>query len=106
MPGLFNKLNLALRSVLLAIVITASIFPSPAHSQICNTHEKITAGLKQNFGEDVQAIGITSVGALIEIYTSPHGTWTVVLTIPNGPSCLIADGVDFQIVPQQKQPQV
>ena len=106
MSGLFNRLNSAPRSGLLAIMITVGTFPSPAQSQICNTHEKITAGLKQNFGEDVQAIGITSVGALIEIYTSPLGTWTVVLTIPNGPSCIIADGVDFQIVPQQKQPQV
>lgn len=106
MSGLFNKSNSALRCVLLAIMITASMFPSPAQSQICATHENIAAGLKQNFGEEVQAIGITRVGALIEIYTSPHGTWTVVLTIPNGPSCLIADGADFQIVPQQKQPQV
>ena len=106
MSGLFKKLNLALRGVLLPIMISASIFPSPAQSQICATHEKIAAGLKQNFGEEVQAIGITSVGALIEIYTSPHGTWTVVLTIPNGPSCLIADGADFQIMLQQKQPQV
>lgn len=106
MSGLFNKLNSAPRSVLLAIMITASIFPSSAQSQICASHESMAAGLKQNFGEEVQAIGITSVGALIEIYTSPRGTWTVVLTIPNGPSCLIADGVDFQIMLQQKQPQV
>lgn len=106
MSGLFNKLNSALRCVLLAIMIMATIFPSPAQSQICATHENIAAELKQNFGEEVQAIGITSVGALIEIYTSPRGTWTVVLTIPNGPSCLIAEGVDFQIILQQKQPQV
>ena len=103
---LFNMLSPALRTVLLVIVISASIFPSPAQSQICTTHERISAGLKQKFGEEIQAIGITSVGALIEIYTSPYGTWTVVLTIPNGPSCVIADGVDFQIMLQQKQPQV
>ena len=101
-------LTLLLRTILWAALLALSLAAGGAAVDaqvVCAPHDKIAAALKQNFAEEVRAAGITSGGALIEIYTSPRGTWTVVLTAPDGPSCLMADGVDWQMLPAPKGPE-
>jgi len=36
-------------------------------------------------------------GGLIELLTASTGaTWTLIITLPNGPTCLLAAGQDWQ----------
>ena len=44
-------------------------------------------------------MGVTTGGGIIEIFASDEGSWTMVITQPNGVSCLIAVGQDWEILP-------
>jgi len=41
---------------------------------------------------------ITS-GAVIEVLTSPRGTWTIIVTTADGVTCALASGNSWQEVP-------
>ena len=61
-----------------------------ASAEECYSRKAILDALKQ---EKVTAVGLTNVGALIELLTSDDGeTWTIIYTKPNGMSCLVASG--------------
>ncbi len=44
-------------------------------------------------------MGLTVSGGIIEVFASKEGTWTMVITQPNGTSCLIAVGQDWENLP-------
>lgn len=62
----------------------------------CGGHVSVAEKLKQIFDEQPTSIGLASSGAVIEIFTSPVGTWTIVLTNPQGVSCLMATGEHWE----------
>jgi len=41
-------------------------------------------------------MGVSTNGSLVELYTSENGTWTLMLTRPDGVSCLIAAGQNWE----------
>ena len=71
-----------------------------AEAQIptCAPREVVLALLAQNYAEETVAIGITAKGALLEILASPKGTWTVLMTTPGGPSCVMAAGDGWRML--------
>lgn len=67
--------------------------PALARPQACNTHDRVLTHLAKKYGEVPVAIGVTSTGGLIEVLTSSDGsTWTIIISSPNGTSCLVASG--------------
>lgn len=68
--------------------------PGPGRSA-CGDRGKIAAALARTYEETVTARGISARGALVEIFSSKRGTWTLVVTVPGGPSCLVAAGRDW-----------
>jgi hypothetical protein len=43
------------------------------------------------------AVGLSTSGSLIEILTSDNGgTWTIMVSRPNGSSCLVASGEGWE----------
>ena len=75
----------------------------------CNTREEVVKALSQQFAEVPVVHGITQSGQLMEMFASTEGTWTLILSLPTGQSCLIANGDDFDVGGQEvaaaKQPQ-
>lgn len=56
--------------------------------------------LAGEYQEQPVAIGLADNGSLIEILTSHDGgTWTLIFSTPNGMSCLVATGQDWQTRP-------
>lgn len=45
-------------------------------------------------------MGLAGNGTAIEVFVSEAGTFTIVMTWPNGMSCLIAAGKDWQKAPR------
>jgi hypothetical protein len=41
-------------------------------------------------------MGMSTNGGLVELYTSENGTWTLMLSQPDGVSCLIAAGENWE----------
>jgi len=85
--------------VAIAVVMAGMALPIPASSQaLCGSRDGFVAGLDQQFGEHRSIEAVTSAGALMEIFVSGSGSWTVLVTLPGGPACLVASGTGWQPV--------
>ncbi len=64
-----------------------------AQSANCGPHPIIVERLADSYGEIRQSIGLRSNNSVMEIFASlESSTWTVTVTRPGGPSCLVASG--------------
>ena len=81
-----------------AAVLAAFLFAYPAvagHAQ-CNDHEVVVEQLAAKYGERVTAMGLNSAGAVIEVFVSKAGSWTITVTMPDGPTCLVSAGEGWE----------
>jgi hypothetical protein len=82
---------------LLAPVLLAS--PAQAQSMQCAEHGAMMRHLAEGWGESRQSIALDSGNSMIELYASPEtGTWTLTMTRPGGPTCMVASGHAFEMV--------
>ncbi len=70
----------------------AGVKPASAQS-VCMTHAEMTNQLEGRFSESQFAIGLASNGQLLEGFSTGDGsTWTIVITKPDGVSCVLTTG--------------
>jgi len=83
-------------AVLAAALFMAQMAGSaPAVGQVfqCDERAKVLDHLADKYQEIPVAIGVTSSGGLVEVLSTGDGnTWTIIMTSPQGLSCLIAAG--------------
>lgn len=86
--------------MLKTILIAASLMliPAAAAAQTqCGPREVVIEHLGKKFQEFTSGIGINNSGGLVELLTSSKGkTWTLIVTTPQGMSCLVSAGEDWQ----------
>ena len=63
-----------------------------ANAAVCSDRKKFTTYLSEKYKELPKAIGLVSNSGLMELYVSKKGTWSILMTSPNGIACLIAAG--------------
>lgn len=92
----------ALALVALAGIATAMPLPAAAQSlQACGKRTDILKHLAAQYQEKPVSIGLADNGSLVEILTTADGeTWTLIFSQPNGVSCLVASGKDWQSIPR------
>jgi hypothetical protein len=89
-------------AVLGALLIGWSAFSSPAQAQaMCGEHRAVVANLEKIYSEAPVSIGLASNGAVIEVLASPSGSFTIILTQPNGLSCVMAAGENWENLPKR-----
>ena len=72
----------------------------PALTQACHSHADVTKMLDQKFAEQPSALGVQANGHLVEVFVSNQGTsWTIVVTRPDGWSCIVAVGQHWEPLP-------
>ena len=88
-------------SAVLGILLIGSILISTAAAAqpVCGSHGTVSDNLRNGYSEAPVSMGVTTSGAVIEVFASEDGTWTLVITQPNGLSCLIAAGQDWESLP-------
>jgi hypothetical protein len=52
--------------------------------------------LEEKFNEVVEHVAITGRGALAEWTVAPSGSWSMLVTIPDGLTCIVASGSGWQ----------
>lgn len=77
--------------LLCLIPITAS-----AQGRNCGPHSAVTAHLADNYGESRQVIGLASNNSVLEVYAADSGSWTILVTGPGGPACIVAAGQNYE----------
>lgn len=81
------------------IALCLSALPATAQSGNCAAHEQVVQLLADRWGESRQSIALSSQGAVVEVFASEEtGTWTITMTNPGGPTCLVASGQAYQEV--------
>lgn len=97
MPLNTQKIMLAFSIGFVAIMLTLkSAYANPEN---CAERGKLLNKLNERYGESLQTTGLTPNGHLIETYAHPGtGTWTIILTLPNGISCMLASGKAYEYV--------
>ena len=83
--------------IAMAALTTVMLASRPADAQqLCLLHEAAQEQLAERFHEDVAGRGLASNGkAMVELYTSEEGSWTLVVTDVEGRSCVIGSGVGW-----------
>lgn len=73
---------------------SAAVFAAPAAAQMgdCAPRDMILDKLQNAFAEKTVNVGVTAKGELLEILVAPSGTWTVLISVPGGPTCVAAHG--------------
>ena len=65
----------------------------------CASHEAVRKQLEQRYAEAPIAMGLANSGNLLQVFAAEDGvSWTVVLTQPDGTSCIAASGRYWQTV--------
>ena len=74
-----------------------ALLATPALAQRCAPREMVVDRLANKYGETRQSIGLGANNAVVEVFASDaSGSWTIVVTSPNGLTCLVASGQAFE----------
>jgi hypothetical protein len=88
--------------VSLALLVGQPALADPAASvgfRGCGTHDEVTGWLERQFGEAPLVSGRQGDGHLLEIFAAKSGdSWTVVVTDPDGESCITSEGIELELV--------
>ena len=88
-----------LLTFLFALMGAALLAGPPAFAQtVCGTHADLLKHLADRYGEQPHSIAFTDQGSLVEVVVSPKGSWTIVITAPGSPSCIVATGKEWETV--------
>ena len=84
-----------LRSTILAFLLSAGA----AAAQTCSDHETMVRHLAEGWGESRVSVALDAGNSMVEVFASPEtGTWTMTVTRPGGPTCMIASGHAFESI--------
>ncbi len=89
--------------VFVCISFLALAFSNPAQAiGMCGSRADFIKALSDKYQETGKALGIAGQVNLVEIFASKSGTWTILVTTPDGKSCIIAAGSSWEDLPPNK----
>ena len=62
----------------------------------CAARTEIVSKLDQMFKESPQAVGVVNNQAVVEVFVSAEGTWTILATGTDGNSCVLSSGENWE----------
>ena len=85
------------------LVVIEMLLPTVVHAQQpapsgppCGERSKIISHLAKKFKEVPRAMAITGGNTFMEIFVSPTGTWTTLITDTTGRTCRVASGEGWE----------
>eukprot|EP01023_Acetabularia_acetabulum_P053085 TRINITY_DN59156_c0_g1_i1.p1 TRINITY_DN59156_c0_g1~~TRINITY_DN59156_c0_g1_i1.p1 ORF type:complete len:105 (-),score=15.61 TRINITY_DN59156_c0_g1_i1:89-403(-) len=75
--------------------------PTVSQAQVaCAARDTVVERLAANYGESFQGGGLQSETKIFEVWFSEdEGTWTILMTRPDGTSCVMAPGTAWRAPP-------
>ncbi len=88
---------------MMLFVVASFLVSSVAMSQVpCGQRDEIFEWLAVKYKEAPIATGVSNNGRLIEVLSTHDGdTWTLIVTSPDGNSCMIASGQGWRAKPHE-----
>lgn len=92
-----NMKRLTIASLVSVGLMAGFVSPSLAQGASCADRKLIVDRLSTKYGETRQSAGLNQNNGMVEVFASSDtGTWTILVTMPNGMSCLMAAGKAWQ----------
>lgn len=86
----------ALAAALLATVPGSASVP---YVDNCAPRGEIVSALSEKFRENPAAVGQVNQNAVVEVFVSDSGTWTIIATGTDGKSCIVSSGEGWESTP-------
>ena len=87
------QLSLLVRIATALALLAATPAANAEETRACAERSSVVRKLEERFGETLRSLGLHRDDGLVEIYSSEAtGTWTILLTHPDGMACLLAAG--------------
>ncbi len=87
----------------LAVTVFVAAFSLPAAAQqqaACAKRGDVLKHLSAKYTEAPVAIGLANNGGLVEVLSSKkRNSWTIIITMPNGSTCMVAAGENWEKIP-------
>ena len=87
----FNPIKVAAIATALSL---APALPAMAAGE-CGARADMVEALAERFEENPVALGVVNSNAVVEIFVSEKGTWTILATGTDGKSCVLSVGVGW-----------
>ena len=71
----------------------------PVAAENCAQRDAVATYLGDKFQESRTGAGFQDGAGIVEVWASPDGTWTILLTRADGISCILAAGTHWQSMP-------
>lgn len=85
---------------LLLIALAVALPQAALADPMCSDRQSIVGYLADQHGELPVAAGLANNGGAVEVLASDQGaTWTILITMPDGRTCMMAAGHGWQTTP-------
>ena len=90
-----------MRFLIWIVLAVAALFVPPVAAQsVCGMRQSFVEQLANRYQEEPAALGMIDNGNVLEVLTSPDGSWTILVTMPNGQACLVTSGEGWVTIPR------
>ena len=93
---MFSLTGLKWATCAVAGAMVFTVASAGAASNLCTKRASMVDALSKKYEEQRRGIGVASKAGVMEFYVSQKGTWTMLMTMPNGMSCIMAAGRDWE----------
>ncbi len=90
------KYSKVLAPVLFIGAMASAPLTASAEEPVCSERHAFLAQLADIHKENPVAQGLAANGAVLEVLVSKAGTWTILVTSPEGKSCVVAVGENWE----------
>lgn len=96
---MFRLITIIGTALALYTVTFFALAPASAQGAVCGPRSDVIEVLESRWGESQQSLGFAAGGNVLEMWASTEtGTWTTLITRPDGQACIVASGEAFQII--------
>ena len=88
----------------LLLLGNSAVSGAVAAAPMCGDRDEILERLQPRHDESPTALGPSSDGGVLEVLVSPEGGWTILITYPKRPTCVVAVGEAWQTLQLAGQP--
>ena len=78
--------------MLKTVLVTAMMIATPVMAVECVDRDKLIPVLAEGYNEVPESFGLMPNGNVLEVFSSYDGTFTLLVTTPEGQSCVVGSG--------------
>ncbi len=87
---------LAVSAGLVVLTVVSTPLDAQTRRQACAMRDDVVSHLDAKFGEHRSSLMLDAQGNLLEMFSNHEtGSWTLTVTLPGGPTCVMNSGEHF-----------